>query len=151
MFSFGDNFTIQTQAGQNCFQVRSKLIAFGDQLSLRDMRGNKVAYISQTFGFQPRYTILDGSKQRQLAQMVKEWTFFSKKFALTSGGHVVNIDGNFFAHDFTFVSGGRCLARVSKRVFSWSDSYSVEILSDMVDAKVILCACIIVDQVLHDD
>lgn len=152
-FGFGDNFTIQDKSGKPHYQVKGKVFSFGDQLSLRDMQGHKVAYISQArMTFQPQYDILDGTKQHSLGRMVKEYTFFHKAFTLTVPGiGRISIEGSFFAHNFTFASGGRCLARVSKKRFAWSDSYSVEILSSKVDAKLILCACIIVDQVLRDD
>jgi len=150
MWSMGDNFQITDQQGRLCYQVRNKLFSFNNQLSLRNAQDQKVAYISSQFGFQPRYEILDATKQRRLASITKEWTFFNKKFTMMVGNQRIVINGNFFSREYTFVSGNQLVARVSKKVFSWTDSYSVEIMGG-IDATIVLCACIVVDQVLHDD
>ena len=103
-----------------------------------------------------QYCIENGAKNQTIARVAKEWTFLSKKFTLTVPsipGSVVSIEGNFMARDFAFCSGkgGQCLARVGKKAFCWTDSYSLEILSDKLDVVIALCTCIVLDQVLHDN
>ena len=47
-------------------------------------------------------------------------------------------------------SGGREVAVVSKDHWSWTDSYGVDIVDGEDDVS-ILCAAIVIDQVLHDE
>jgi len=148
--AWGDNFTITDDQDNFCYRVRGKIFALGNQLSLRDARDNKLAYIRSQFSLQPRYEILDSRKQRLLAFMTKQWSLFDKKFTLEIGNQIIQIEGQFLRRDYTFACGNRVVARVSKKRFSWTDSYSVEVYGG-IDTVVLLCACIVIDQVLYDN
>ncbi len=101
------------------------------------------------FSFQPRYEIyINGNL---FAEMRKEYTWFKKKFTLdVPGPNDYSIEGSFWLHDYTFSRDEGVVARVSKKLYSWTDSYGVEIV-DGEDALSILCSCIVIDQVLHDE
>ena len=66
------------------------------------------------------------------------------------GPNDYTIDGSFWEREFKFVRSGRVVASVSKKLFSWTDSYGVDIIDGEDDVS-ILCACIVIDQVLHDE
>jgi uncharacterized protein YxjI len=85
------------------------------------------------------------------AEVTKKFSWFNKKFELdVPGPNDYTIDGSFWSHEFTFVRSGRTVATVSKKHWAWTDSYGVEIIEGE-DAVSILSACIVIDQVLHDD
>ena len=132
------------------FFVDGEAFSWGDKLSFQDMQGNELAYISQKmFSWKPKYEIYCGGKL--FAEVVKEWSWFRKSFTLNvPGPNDYEIDGSFWLHDYTFRRSGRVVANVSKAIWSWSDSYGIETVDGEDDVS-ILCACIVIDQVLHDE
>jgi uncharacterized protein YxjI len=149
-WSWGDDFTIKDQEGKDVFLVDGAAFSWGDNLSFQDMQGRELAHISQTLlSWKPRYAIIKDGKV--FAEMTKEFSWFNKKFALdVPGPNDYEIDGAFWAHEFVFTRQGRQVAQISKSCWGWSHSYGVNIVSGE-DYVSILCACIVIDQVLHDD
>ena len=149
-WSFGNDFSIEDEQGNPTYFVDGKAFSFGDKLSFQDMNGNELAFISQKLlSFKPRYKIIiNGS---EFAEIVKEWTWFNKKFTLdVPGPNDYSIEGSFWEHEFKFIRSGRVVAEVSKSYWGWTDSYGVRI-DDDEDVVSILCTCIVIDQVLHDE
>ncbi|EMI16918.1 protein containing DUF567 [Rhodopirellula maiorica SM1] len=149
-WAWGDDFSITDAAGNSRFYVDGKAFSWGDQLSFQDANGNELAFISQKLlSWKPTYQILiDG---RVFAEVKKEWTWFNKQFTLdVPGPNDYTIDGSFWSHEFTFERSGRTVATISKKMWSWTDAYGVEIV-DGEDEVAVLCACIVIDQVLHDE
>ncbi len=149
-WSWGNDFSITDQQGAPKFFVDGAVFSWGDKLSLQDVQGNELAVIRQTLlSFKPRYEILIGG--RKFAEVVKEWTWFNKELTLdVPGPNDYTIAGSFWEHEFTFTRSGKTVARVSKDFWNWTDSYGVDIDDDEDDVAV-LCACIVIDQVLHDE
>ena len=63
---------------------------------------------------------------------------------------IFRIKEKFWSHEFEFKRQGRTVATVSKKLWSWTDSYGVDV-EDGEDEVAVLCACIVIDQVLHDE
>ena len=83
-------------------------------------------------------------------EVTKDWSWFKKSFTLdVPGPNDYSIEGAFWRHDYQFNRSGRVVADVSKAIWSWSDTYGVDIV-DGEDDVAILAACIVIDQVLHD-
>ena len=144
-WSWGNDFTITDEYGNDKFLVDGRAFAWGDQLSFQDMQGNELAFIRS---FKPRYQII--IKGSVFAEVVKEFSWFNKKFTLdVPGPNDYEIDGTFWQHEFEFRRSGRTVATVSKSYWDWTDSYGVKIIDGEDDVS-ILCACIVIDQVLYD-
>src|SRR5215467_3455588 len=47
LFSWGDDYTIKDESGQDRFFVDGKAFSIGDKLSFQDMAGNELAYIRE--------------------------------------------------------------------------------------------------------
>jgi uncharacterized protein YxjI len=149
-WSWGNDFAITDEYGDARYIVDGAAFSWGDDLSFQDPDGYELARIRQKLlSFRPRYRIeIDGEI---FAEVVKEFTWFKQKFTLdVPGPNDYVIDGSFWQHEFTFERGGRIVATVSKDLWNWTDSYGVEIV-DGEDEVAILCSCIVIDQVLHDD
>ncbi len=148
-WGFGDNFTITDENGNDCFIVKGKAFSWGDKLSFQDISGNELAYISQKLlSLKPRYKIYVHGKL--FAEVTKEFSWFTKKFFLdVPGPNDYSIEGSFWKHDYSFTRKSGCVANVSKNLFGWTDCYGVKIIEGEDDVS-ILCACIVIDQVLHD-
>ena len=149
IFSFGDNFTINDEYGNPHFQVKGKVFAIGDKLRIYDMMGNELVYIEQkVFRLLPEYTIYFNGKAA--AKVKEEFTFFKPRFNIESIMGNYSIEGNFWGMDFNILKNGEFVAQVSKKWFSWSDTYGVDI-ADGEDYAFILALVIVIDQVIHDN
>ena len=97
----------------------------------------------------PKYEIYRNGQL--FAEVVKEFSWFNKKFMLdVPGPNDYVIEGSFWEHHYAFHRQEGVVARVSKEFWTWSDTYGVEI-ADGEDDVAVLCAAIVIDQVLHDE
>ncbi len=150
MFSFGDDFTIRDSMGNDAFLVDGKAFSMGDKLSFQDMNGNELAYISQKLlSLKKRYEIYrDGNL---FAEVVKEISFFKDKYTVDiPGPNDYEVSGNFWDHEYTFKRSGKEIAHVSKKLFTLSNSYGVDIV-DGEDDITILATAIVIDLVNQDE
>ena len=149
-WGWGDDFFIMNDRDEKVFFVDGKAFSWGDKLSFQDLEGNQLAFIKQKLiALMPRYQIFkDGAL---FAEVQKKFTWFKKKFELNVPGpndYVIN--GSFWDHEYTFTRGDRVVASVSRSFFSLNHTYGVQIV-DGEDDVAILCTCIVIDQVLHDE
>ena len=149
-WSLGKDFSIKDQNEQPVYRVQGSAFSWNNKLSFEDMRGKQLAQINQKLlSFKPRYEI--HIKGKKFAEIIKEWSWLDQKFTLDiPGPNDYTITGSFWQHEFNFERGGKVVATVSKKYLSWTDTYGVEI-EEGEDVVAILCTCIVIDQVLHDD
>jgi uncharacterized protein YxjI len=151
LFSWGDDFTIKDDAGHDVFFVDGKAFSFGDKLSFQDMQGGELAFIRQRLlAWGPTYEIYRGGA---LAAVVKKqlFTFLSCRFTVdVPGPDDLEAAGDFLDHEYAFRRGDRTVAAVSKRWFTWTDTYGVDI-GDGEDDILILAATVVIDMVCHGD
>lgn len=149
-WSWGDHFYVYNEHQDPIYEIKGKVFSWGDQLAFCDMQGRELAYIKQRLlSFMPCYEIYHGGKL--FAEMHKEFTWLNQKFTLdVPGPNDYTIDGSFWLHDYQFKRKGQMVADVSKPFWTWNDTYGVETISEEDDVT-ILCACIVIDQILHDE
>jgi len=130
--------------------VDGKAFSIGDKLSFQDMHGNELAYISQKIlSFKRRYKIYRG--ENLFAEVVKELTFFKDKYTVDiPGPNDYEVSGDFWDHEYRFIRNGREVAQVSKKFFTWSDTYGIDIV-DGEDDITILATAVVIDLVNQDD
>ena len=149
-WSWGDEFTIFDQNDQPKYLVKGKAFSWGDKLSFQTMEGDELAFINQKLlSFRPKYEItVEG---QPFAQLLQEFSWFSKKFKLdVPGPNDYAIEGSFWKHDYDFIRRGRVVAKISKDLWGWTDSYGINI-EDGENEVAILCACIVIDQILEKE
>ena len=150
-WSWGDDFTIKNAAGEDVFFVDGKAFSWGDKLSFQDMSGNELAFIRQKLlSWGPTYEI---EVHNRLVAVVKKklFTFLRCKFTVdVPGPDDLEAQGDFLDHEYTFERSGRSVASVSKRWFSWTDTYGVDI-ADGDDAVLILASAVVIDMVCHQE
>ncbi len=140
-FSFRDRFTIRDEAGQDRYSVEGELFSWGKQLHIRNMTGDEVAYIEQkVFSFKPRYRVFVGDDF--IGEIVREFTFFSPRY--TVEGADWDVEGDFFAHDYTVLRGGTSIASISKEWFTFGDCYALRI-ADPADEICALALVLAID------
>lgn len=148
-WSWGDDFSITDLEDNDCFYVKGIPFSWGNNLSFQDVDGIEIAHISQKmFNLSPKYAILIGGEP--YAHLIKEFKWFGLSFTLdVPGPNDYSIDGSFWNHEFVFKKFDKIVAKVSKKAFSLTDSYSVDIIGEGYDVE-ILSACIIIDQIVYD-
>jgi uncharacterized protein YxjI len=107
--------------------MKQKLLSWGDDFYIKDEDGRDVYFVdgrALSFGDQLSFQDL--------------------------GPDDLEAAGDFLDHEYTFRRGDRTVATVSKRWFSWTDTYGVEI-ADGEDPVLILASAVVVDQACHPD
>lgn len=149
-WSWGDTYYVYDENREPVFQVVGQPFSWGSNLSFQDTAGQELAQIRQTLlSWKPRFQIL--REGVQFAEVIKEFSWFSKSFTLdVPGPNDYTISGEFWQHRYQFARAGRAVAQITKKMWSWTDTYGIEIV-DGEDDVAILCSAIVIDQVLHDD
>jgi uncharacterized protein YxjI len=149
LFSWGDDFTIQDEGGNDAFFVDGKAFSFRKQLSFQDMSGRQLAFIKQkllAWG-----TTFEIYRDGAVAAVVKKelFTFFNCKFTVdVPGPDDLAAEGKFTEHEYAITRGERQIATVSKRWFSLTDTYGVDV-ADGEDAVLILASTVVIDMACH--
>ncbi|HVX15369.1 MAG TPA: LURP-one-related family protein [Pirellulales bacterium] len=151
LFSWGDDFTIKTEDGRDAFFVDGKVFTLGNQLSFQDMNRNELAFIRQRLlAWGPTYEIY---RQGVVQAVVKKalFTLFQCRFTVdVPGPDDLEATGSLTDHEYAFERHGATVATVSKRWFSWADTYGVDI-AEGEDAVIILAATVVIDMACHGD
>jgi len=151
LFCWGDDFTIKNEAGEDVFSVDGKAFSIGDKLSFQDMQRHELAFIRQKLlSWGPTYEI---TRDGATAAVVKKhlFTLFRCKFTVdVPGPDDLEAQGSFLDMEYTFTRGGLTVAEVSKRWFSWADTYGVDIRQDDDDV-LILASTVVIDMACHGD
>ncbi len=151
MLSFGDDFTIRDEDGRDVYRVDGRALSIGSKLSFEDTAGNELAFISQKLlAWGPTYEIHRGG---ELAAVVKRelFSFIHHRFTVdVPGPDDLEAEGSFTDHEYTFTRGGRTVATVSKRWFSLTDTYGVDV-ADGEDDVLVLASAVVIDMACHPD
>lgn len=79
----------------------------------------------------------------------KQFTFFKPKFNIESNFGYYELHGNIFDHDFELTKNNSVCAVISKKWFSLTDTYGIDI-SENEDHAFILSLIIVLDKVIDD-
>ena len=151
LFSWGDDFTIKDETGEDVFLVDGKAFSLGDQLSFQDLQGQELCFIRQKLlALGKTYEIYRGG---ELAAVVKKdlFSFFHCTFTVdVPSPEDLVAQGNLLDHEYTYVRGGEVVATVSKQWFSFADTYGVEI-DEGEDEILLLASTVVIDMACHAD
>lgn len=150
-WSWGDDFVIKNEAGDPVYFVDGRAFSWGDKLSFQDNSRNELAFIRQKLlSWGPTYEI---EVHGRLVAVVKKqlFTFLRCKFTVdVPGPDDLEAQGDFLDHEYAFERHGRKVASVSKRWFSWTDTYGVDIADGEQDV-LILASAVVIDMVCHQE
>jgi uncharacterized protein YxjI len=128
--------------------VTGKIMALGDKLYFNDMEGNNLIYIEQKlWRLLAEYNMFENDEK---IATVKRKFSFRPRFDITSKFGEITLDGNYWQHEFSIKRENYTMADVSKKWFSLSDTYGIEVY-DTENTEFILALAIVIDQVLHDN
>lgn len=149
VFSFKDKFNITNEQQETLYQVEGKVFSIKNKLTLLNPTGDEVLKAEKKlFKLFARYDIYhpDGDHQ---AVVQRKFSILRPKFMVTAGNQELMIDGNMIGHQFSITKDGREVASIQKKLFSFGDSYVIDIAEE-VNQELYLFIVIIVDQILEE-
>ena len=150
LVAFGDDFYIENSAGQKVFKVDGKMLRVRDTLFFRDMRGNELCKIQQRLMRIKDSMEIEGPNGERLAMVKKALiTPLRDRWTVKIGdGPDMEIQGNILNLEYRIESGIQKIAEVSKKWFRLRDTYGVEIAAGQNDI-IILAVTVAIDMMGH--
>ena len=123
-FSWFDSYDIYDEAGNTVYTVKGQL-AWGHLLKIYDACGNEVGTVKQKiFTFLPKFELYMGD--RYIGCISREFTLFRPSYNIDCNGW--HVEGDWFEWDYTIMNpNGQCVARVSKELWNWTDTYAIDV------------------------
>lgn len=147
VFSWKDRFTVRDEAERDRFFIEGEFLSFGKKLHVFNAEHQEVAFIREkVLAWMPRFFVEIGG--REVCQIVRRFTMLKPKYELEGLGW--QVQGDFWAHEYAVMDGGREVMSLSKHWFSWGDSYELDIV-DTKDELVCLCIVLAIDAAISDD
>lgn len=150
LVAFGDDFYITNEAGQKVFKVDGKVLRVRDTFQIKDMQGNVQCQLQeQLLRIKDVMAIEDGHGNR-IAEVKKALiTPLRDRWTVKiRNGPDLDVQGNILDHEYEIKEGRRKIAQVSKKWFRVRDTYGVEIAPDQEDA-IILAVTVALDNMAH--
>jgi uncharacterized protein YxjI len=152
MFALGQDFTINTAAGQPAFKIDGKVRMIKESLKFRDMQGNLLYKLDEkVLRIRESFDILnpDGS----LAARVHNAIFdpLRERFTIEiPGKEDMTTMGKVVWAQYDILRGGQAVGKISKQ-FSWigRDQYVVDVLQGENDC-LILAITVVIDMMVSN-
>jgi len=151
LVSIGDDFWIETDAGERAYKVDGKALRMRKTLILEDAAGHEVAKIQdRVMRVKDAMEVEDADGNR--IAMIKKALISPLRDRWNveiSGGPDLDVQGNIVDHEYTFTDGRTPVATISKKWFRVADTYGVEIDPGQ-DPVPVLAATVALDLMTHD-
>ena len=143
-FSWKDRAWIRDESGEDRYFVEGKVLSLGKKVWIQDPQGTQLAYIHEKLlSFMPRFIVeVNGN---EVAQIVKKMTLLKPKYIIEGLGW--EVQGDFFAHDYTVYAAERPIITIHKKWMSWGDSFEIDI-ADGTDSVQAIAVVIAIDAVM---
>ena len=124
LFSWLDSYDVFDEAGNIVYNVRGE-IAWGHLLRIYDATGCEIGCIKEhIFSWLPQFEMYLGD--RYVGSIRKEPNFFSPRYIIDCNGW--QVEGDWCEWDYRILDQkGHCIATVTKEIFNWADTYSINI------------------------
>jgi uncharacterized protein YxjI len=149
LISFGDDYIVRDEQGRDVFFVDGKVFTIGQKLSFQDMTGRELVYIRQRLlAWGPTYQIERNGEV--IAEVRKHvFTLLYCKFTVdVPGPDDLEATGSLFDYEYEFRRGDRTVATVSKRWVTLTDAYGVDVAPGEDDV-LILASSVVIDLACH--
>ncbi len=134
--------------------IKQKVFSLSGKFSVKDAEENEVYFVEGSFMQIPKtFLIMDGARQevaiitkktfsflptffvevhgQETVTIKKEFSFLKARYSIDAAG--IEIQGNWWDMDFEVYRNGELIGAVSKKWFTWGDSYQLEILDDEME------------------
>lgn len=124
LFSWFDSYDIYNEAGETVYTVKGQL-SWGHCLKIFDASGMEIGTVKEKiFTWLPKFEMYMGNNY--IGCISKEFSFLKPRFNIDCNGW--HIEGDWFEWDYDILNGqGQCIARVSKELWNWTDTYIIDV------------------------
>lgn len=144
IFSFKDKFAVMDEEGNQLYYVEGEFFSLTKKLHIYDSAMNEVAFVQQKlWSLLPKFFVFVYGEQ--VAEIVKEFTFFKPKYFVRGLGWEVT--GNVWGHDYEILFNSNPIVRIHKVWMAWGDSFEIEI-ADSEDTTIALAVVLAIDAVM---
>jgi uncharacterized protein YxjI len=152
LISIGDDFWIENAEGKKVFKVDGKVLRIRKTLVFEDAQGTKLAQIQQRLLTIRDTMVVDDADGNEIAAVRKALIspFVDRWSVKVKNGEDLSVAGNIFDHEYTIKQGHTKVAEISKKWFSFTDTYGVEIDPGQNDILV-LAVAVAIDMMAHPD
>lgn len=147
MFSLRGDFAIYDANQVPIYKVEGKLMALARQLRLLDGEtGEELAFVKQQlFTLMPKMFVF--FQGEQIAAISKKFTFLKPSYEISEIGW--SIEGDYWAHDYTiYDANGQVVADLNKKMFSWSDTFEINIVQEDIEPAMVVAVVLAIDAVM---
>ena len=152
MISIGDDFWIENAEGKKVFKVDGKVLRIRKTLVFEDLNGSPLCTIKERLLTVRDTMTVDGPDGEQLAVIKKALIapLRDRWSVNVRNGPDLDVQGNILDHEYSIKQGWNKVAEISKKWFSLTDTYGVEIDPGQNDI-LILAVAIAIDMMAHGD
>jgi len=152
LVAFGDDFYIENEHGQRVFRVDGKALRVRDTLNFRSMDGQLLCQIQERALRVRDVMAIEAPGGGTIAEVKKALIApLRDRFEVKiKDAPDMEVQGNVFEHEYDIKVGGHKVAEISKKWFRIRDTYGVEIEPAQNDI-LILAVTVAVDIMAHSD
>ena len=152
LISIGDDFWIENQKGVKVYKVDGKALRIRKTLEFEDASGKKLAQITERLLAIKDTMVIEDAKGKDIATVKKALIspLRDKWNVSVRGGDDLVVQGNILDLEYDIKQGRRKGAEVSKKWFTFTDTYGVEIEDGQNDI-LILAVAVAIDMMAHDE
>ena len=127
IFSWTDSYDVYDNTGEARYEVRAAFFALGHRIHVYDKwaeeGSDEIGCIRQKlFTLLPTFEIeING---RVVGTVKKEFTFFRPRYHVDYRGW--DVEGDIMGWDYHVIHNGRSILSISKQIFNWSDTYTLD-------------------------
>ncbi|MFD1512860.1 LURP-one-related/scramblase family protein [Halomarina rubra] len=144
LVAVGDDYTVETAAGDPAFEVDGKALRVRETLRMIDLRtGDEYKLQEKLARVRDTMTI---EKNGERAATVKKALVAPLRDRFTvsiDGMDDLRVQGNVFDHEYELFRDGERVAGVSKAWFRYRDTYGIEVATGMDAGLVVACAVVL--------
>ncbi len=127
VFSWSDTYDIYDESGEVKYFVKAEVFSIGHVIHIYNRFHEEVGCIRQKLlTFLPAFEMEIGGQY--LGKIKKEFSLFRPRYQLEFEDW--RIEGNTFGWDYDVVAGNASIMTISKELFQWGDTYSIDIFDE---------------------
>ncbi|PSL40044.1 uncharacterized protein YxjI [Planomicrobium soli] len=147
VFSLSGKFTVKDQQENDVYYVEGSFLQIPKTFTIMDATRGEIALITKkVFSLLPKFFVeVNG---QEVLKIEKEFSIFKARYKIDAAG--IEVLGNWWDMDFQILQHGEVVGQVSKKWFTWGDSYQVQIMDKEMEA-IIVALVVAIDCVKADE
>lgn len=151
LISIGEDFVIEDAQGRPAFRVDGKVMRVRDTFEITDLQGREVVTVREKkLAIRDSMKLLRGGETIATVRKALISPFGDRFGVEVQGGEELKVKGDILDHDYEIRRGGRTVAEVSKKWFTLTDTYGIDIAQGE-DEGLILGVVVALDEMAHPD